>query len=161
MSEIYSLVQKNKERPGIIHIRPSFYEYEFLSQKRDNNNRPDYNYGGVTIAYRPIILENGEDIHVLVEYGVSICSGMDRYVKAIGREKAEKALNMKQNISKYSNYSVESFGSGVLIDNIEDYKFGNHVPILVTPGGRYIPETIYSIAAVLEHIVIQADLTFH
>ena len=140
MTRIYALKNDDQYPVRFLHIRSR--PNDGMSAKRDSNNRVDTSYGGFTVAYNPLLMIRKDGtVGVFVELGVAKCSGHDRYVKKIGREKSTQFLNNPQSLGYISVY----LGEGDVGDFIEDT-----IPlVLLNTGELYINERLFNLRNVV------------
>lgn len=135
MTTQYAL--KNDDQYGVrfLHFRST--PWDGLSKKKTHDNRVDTSYGGVCVAYDPLLITRKDGtIGVCVEVGVAVCSGHDRYVKSIGRE---KAINFLANPGL--GYAMIYLGEGEV--HISDRP--GMIPLDARTGELFINERLYDL----------------
>lgn len=129
---------KNDDHYGVrfLHFRAT--ETNGLSKKKTNDNKVDTSYGGVTIAYDPmLVIRKDGTIGVFVEIGATLVSGHDRYVKAIGREKSINFLVNHDPLGFHTLY----LGEGEVHISDRD----GMVPLNSSTGELFIDERLYNL----------------
>lgn len=141
MTKVFALKNDDQYPVRFLHIRSRYNDG--MSKKRDSNNRVDTSYGGFTVAYNPLlVMRKDGTIGVCVELGVAHCSGHDRYVKKIGREKSLNFLNDPSSVGYVMLYLDE----GVIGDFIDPHT----IPLTMLAGGDvYINERLYNLRNVI------------
>lgn len=130
---------KNDDHYGVrfIHLRSTYSNG--MSKKRDSNNYVDTSYGGMTFAYDPLLIVRKDgSVGVCVEIGAALCSGHDRYVKKIGREKSLNFLANRTN----GHFVTLYLGEGEFEPSMQEGK----VPLIFNAAGdMYIDERMYNL----------------
>lgn len=144
MTKIFALKNDDQYDARFLHLRSKYKDD--LSKKRTSNNEVDIAYGGVTIAYNPLLIirKNG-GVGVCVEVGGTRCSGWERYVKATGREKSYHYL---QNPNE-RNYALLYLGEGdtlAAIQQMPEQEAQSKIPLIFNAAGDlYIDERLYDL----------------
>jgi hypothetical protein len=149
MTKVFALKNDDQYPVRFLHIRSR--PNDGMSAKRDSNNRVDTSYGGFTVAYNPLLMIRKDgSVGVFVELGVAKCSGHDRYVKKIGREKSTQFLNNPADGcltdgTRSNGYVSLYLGEGDVGDFIEDT-----IPlVLLNTGELYINERLFNLRNVV------------
>jgi hypothetical protein len=136
MTKVYALKNDDNYEVRYLHFRSN--GRDGMSKKRDHNNRVDTSYGGFTVAYNPLlVIRKDGSIGVCVEVGTSSCSGLDRYVKAIGRGIALNNLESRNSRS----YALIYLGEG----EIDNYTNPAKIPLTATTGELFINERLFNL----------------
>ncbi|MNK14400.1 hypothetical protein D3C87_325220 [compost metagenome] len=138
MTKQYALKNDDQYAARFLHFRST--SWDRMSKKRTHDNKVDTSYGGFTVAYNPLlIIRKDGTIGVCVEVGTSRCSGLDRYVKAKGREIALKNLESPST----RNYAMIYLGEGEYMNTLSD-----KIPVIFNATGElYIDERVYNLRA--------------
>lgn len=148
MTKQFALKADDKYDARFLHFRST--PWDGMSKKRTNDNRVDTAYGGMTVAYNPLLIVRKDGgIGVCVEVGVAICSGHDRYVKAIGRNIALNNLNAPDQQS----YALIYLGEGDTIEGMLKLNKPRIPLIFNASGDLYIDERHFDLrGSIADHL---------
>ena len=137
MTKVFALKNDDQYAIRFLHIRST--PEDGMSKRRDHNNRVDTSYGGITVAYNPLLIVRKDGtIGVCVEIGAALCSGHDRYVKKIGREKSTQFLQNPDGVG----YAMLYLGEGEYVPSFKEGK----IPVIFNAAGDlYIDERLYNL----------------
>lgn len=143
MTKVLSLLNDDQHPVRYMHFRTdSFNNY---SAKLTPHNRIDYSFGGMTVAYVPVLIQRKDgSIGVHLEMGKAICHGKDRYVKEVGRKLALRALENREQ----GNYILLYLGEGTF------NHAGGGIPLLESEFNEpFINEHIYRLRPLVAQVL--------
>lgn len=141
MTKIFSIAHDDQHDVRYAHFRSNFINP--LSTKLTPHNRVDHSFGGLTVAYNPVLINRKDGSYgVFLETGRALCHGRDRFVKQKGRDIALRSLLTRA----HNLYDMIYVGEGVIGNRLEPFD----VPLIANiQGDVFINESQFSIRAFL------------